>query len=220
MTNNGADVRSMVVNGVLTVVGSRSIGNDLDDLYVADIGGFEEFFGFPDFINDPKTGQPLPITDALFCQEESLSFPCPQFVFDTPFLNSLTVLPALAQFEDHSSANKFDFSTAPHFRFLGDLFVAETGSFVPVTGATEFTGYKVVRVDRKTGHVTDFIVHTSNTQNVIFDPGGFNKPIDVKFRGESMLIVDFGVLEKGLNIQQPGTGKVWVVTPISSTPGH
>ena len=34
-----------------------------------------------------------------------------------------------------------------------------------------------------------------------------------RFRGDRMFIVDFGVLEPGLDLMQPGTGKVWVVTP-------
>jgi hypothetical protein len=91
--------------------------------------------------------------------------------------------------------------------------VAETGSFIPITGATEFAGYKVVRVNRRTGQVSDFIAHPEDsTADEIFDPSGFNKPIDVKFRSGLMYIVDFGVFEPGLNLQQPGTGKVWVVS--------
>jgi hypothetical protein len=68
---------------------------------------------------------------------------------------------AFAEFEEHSSANKFDFSTEHNFRFVRDMFVAETGSFPPITGAEEFAGYKVVRVNRQDGQVTDFIVHKS-----------------------------------------------------------
>ena len=132
-------------------------------------------------------------------------------MLDQAFRNSLQVQPAFAQLEEHSSANKFDFSTSKKFKFVGDIFVAETGSFPPVTGADELTGYSVVRINRESGKVSDFIVHTAQTPEVIFDPNGFNKPIDVKFDDKTMLIADFGVFEPGLNLMQPGTGKVWMV---------
>jgi glucose/arabinose dehydrogenase len=214
VSNNGSDTRSMKQNSGVTVVESRPIENDLDDMFVVHPGGKTEFFGWPDFFHDPKTGHVLPVTDPLFCEQSELHFPCPQFVFDSDFRNSLRVQSAFAEFEEHSSANKFDFSTEHSFRFVGDIFVAETGSFPPVTGADEFTGYKVVRVNRQNGQVTDFIVHNSNTQDAIFMPTGFNKPIDVKIRKDTMFVVDLGVLEPGLGLMEPGTGKIWTVRPI------
>jgi hypothetical protein len=54
---------------------------------------------------------------------------------------------------------------------------------------------------------------------VIFEPSGMNKPIDVKFRGPEMFIVDFGVLEPSLNLMMPNTGKIWRVTPVSALRG-
>jgi len=33
----------------------------------------------------------------------------------------------------------------------------------------------------------------------------------VKFAGDAMLVVDFGVFEPGINLMQPHTGKLWVV---------
>ena len=212
-SNNGADTRSMPVNGDLKVIESRGIEDDWDDMFVMNIGGSEEYFGWPDLFHDPKTGAVLPVTDPLFCSQDELTFPCPPFVLDDSFRNSLTTQPAFAEFEEHSSANKFGFSTSMKFKFVGDIFVAETGSFPPVTGASEFAGYKVVRVNRRTGQVSDFIAHPEDsTADEIFDPSGFNKPIDVKFRSGLMYIVDFGVFEPAPNLQQPGTGKVWVVS--------
>jgi hypothetical protein len=55
------------------------------------------------------------------------------------------------------------------------------------------TGFKVARIDRRTGLVSNFIAHPTNVQAVIFAVDGFNKPIDVRFRGPEMFIVDFGV---------------------------
>jgi glucose/arabinose dehydrogenase len=215
-TDNGADIRSAPLDG-LRVVESRPIANDFDDLFVLSTGGTAEFFGWPDFFHDPNTGAVLPVTDPLFAQGE-LPIPPPGFVFDENFRSSLQIEPAVAQFEYHSSANKFDFSSNAQFGSVGDLFVAETGAFVPVTGAQQFAGYKVVQVDRDTGAVSDFITHTSNTVEDIFDPNGFNKPIDIKFQDDTMFIVDFGVFEPGLNLAEPGTGKIWILSPTTDDP--
>jgi hypothetical protein len=87
----------------------------------------------------------------------------------------------------------------------------ETGAFVPVTGAEQFAGYNVVRINRHNGGVTNFIDHNSQSPSVIFLATGFNKPIDVKFRGPVMYIIDLGVYEPGLHLQQAATGKVWIV---------
>jgi hypothetical protein len=216
-TDNGADIRSARLDGELRVVESRPIANDFDDLFTLTTGGTAEFFGFPDFFHDPADGSVLPVTDPLFAQGE-LPIPPPGFVLDETFRNSLAVEPAVAQFELHSSANKFDFSPNAHFGSEGNLFVAETGSFVPVTGAQAFVGYKVVQVDPDTGQVSDFIVNTGDTPEEIFEPTGFNKPIDVKFQDGTMFIVDFGVYEPGLNLAQANTGKVWTVTPTAPEP--
>jgi hypothetical protein len=75
----------------------------------------------------------------------------------------------------------------------------------------QFSGYKVVRVDRATGAVIDFVVNTGTTPSELFGPDDFNKPIDLRFFDGLMIIVDFGVFEPGLNLMQPGTGKLWVV---------
>ena len=208
-SNNGSDYRSMEVNGELKVIESRPIGGDADDMFVMNVGGDAEFFGWPDFFHD-DTGAVKPVTDPSFCDEE-IPFPCPPFVLGITLRKQLLVQPAFAQLEEHSSANKFDFSTSKKFKFVGDIFIAETGSLPPATGADEFTGFSVVRINRSSGENSDFIVHTSQEPDVLFDPTGFNKPIDVKFFGNVMLVADFGVFEPGLNLMQPGTGKVWVV---------
>ncbi len=95
---------------------------------------------------------------------------------------------------------------------MGDIFIAETGSIPPGTGATSLTGYKVARIDRGTGNVSDFIAHTVNDMATIFQPNGFNKPIDVKFRGVDMFIADFGVFPPAK--LTPGTGKIWMVSRV------
>jgi hypothetical protein len=209
VSNNGADVRQKVVNGKLTIDGSRPIDNDWDDMFVIDTRRERPpFFGHPDYFHDPVTRQPLPVTNPLFCPAGFAK--CAQFAFSDAFRSTLTVEPAFAELELHSSANMFDFSRTEAFGFKRDIFIAETGSIPPGTGATSLTGYKVARIDRTTHEVTDFITHPANTQAVIFAVDGFNKPIDVKFRGPEMLVVDFGVFPPAP--LTPNSGKIWKVT--------
>lgn len=201
VSNNGADNR-----------GSRPIANDWDDMFIIHLGAGVQFFGWPDYFHDPVTRQPLPVTDSLFCPPNPPYAVCPQFALSNSFRASLTVQPAFAELENHSSANMFAFSPNSGFGFMGDIFIAETGSIPPGTGATSLVGYKVARIDRSTGAVSDFIAHTSNTMASVFDPSGFNKPIDVKFRGPNMFIVDFGVFAPAK--PTPGTGKIWMVSRV------
>ncbi len=113
--------------------------------------------------------------------------------------------------QEHASENKFAFSASPDFGFLGDAFVAETGSFLLQTGAVEFTGYRVVGADRAACEDSVFVANIGTTLDEVFDPDSVNKPIDVKFDGDVMMIVDLGVFEPGVGKAQPGTGKVWLV---------
>jgi len=211
ISNNGADIRTAMVNGQSQVVEPRPISNDLEDIFVLSRGGLVEFFGWPDYFHHPVSGAPLPVTNPIFCTAAP-AITCPGFVLDATFRAILTVEPAFAQLEYHSSVTKFDFSRTQDFGNQGDLFVSESGAFVPSTGAMNFTGHKVVHVDRATGRVADFLQNPGTTTSTIFNPCHVNKPIDVKFWGDLMFVVDFGVFEPGLMIQQAGTGKVWIVT--------
>ena len=216
VSNNGADIRSADIDGdgVVESIGARPIGQDYDDMFIVNTGGDVEFYGWPDYFHNPDTGAVVPVTDPFFCQSpgEPTIQTCPDFVLAEDFRAGLNPLPAFAQFELHSSANKFDFSTDKKFKHVGDIFVAETGSIVPITGADRFVGYKVVRVDHNTGEVHDFIVNTGSTADEIFNPDSFNKPIDVKFQEQLMLVVDFGIWEPALGLFQPSTGKIWIVS--------
>jgi len=208
VSNNGADARQRLVNGQLVFAGSRPIANDWDDIFIIHPGQGAQFFGWPDYFHDPVSRQPLPVTDPMFCPAGAN--PCPQFAFSDSFRATLTVQPAFAELEDHVSANMFDFSITDDFGYVGDIFIAETGALPPGTGATTLTGYKVARIDRTTGAVSDFIAHTMNTQAVIFQTDGFNKPIDVRFRGPRMYVVDMGVFPPAT--LTPNSGKIWMVS--------
>jgi hypothetical protein len=225
VSNNGADVRQTTINGVIAIRGSRPIDNDYDDMFVVQIGQGVQFFGHPDFFHDPVTRQPLPVTNPLFCPPPralpippppTLPSPCSQFAFSDQFRATLTVQPAFAEIELHSSANMFDFSRSADFGYQGDIFIAETGSIPTGTGASSLNGFKVARIDRSSGVVTDFVTHPTNTSAVIFAAGGFNKPIDVRFHGPEMFIVDFGIFAPAPNT--PNSGKIWKVTNTSNNP--
>jgi glucose/arabinose dehydrogenase len=218
VTNNGSDQRSRLAGSTLPqIIESRPINRDYDDLFVIDLtDSTQEFFGWPDYFHNPATGAVVPVSDQFFCVADT-SFPCPiPFAFSDSFRANLKVEPAVAEFADHSSANKFDFSDS-QFGFAGDIFVAETGSLPPFTGAAVLSGYKVVRVSRASGKVQDFITHTSpEDPDSVFQSNGFNKPIDVKFNRGRMLITDLGVIEPSIGRVEPGTGKIWVVIPAST----
>src|SRR5262249_26171843 len=64
VSTNGADVRqTTTIDGILvgiTVRGSRSIDNCRDNMFGVRIGEGLQFFGHPDFFQDPATRKPLP----------------------------------------------------------------------------------------------------------------------------------------------------------------
>ena len=239
VSNNGADVRQTTINNatnnnVIVIRGSRPIDNDYDDMFVVQIvqnsqgkgtGKDVPFFGHPDYFHDPATGKPLPVTNPLFCPPPmalpvppppTLASPCSQFAFSDEFRATLKVQSAFAEIELHSSANMFDFSPDQNFGFKGDIFIAETGSIPTGTGASSLNGFKVARIEKGSGKVSDFIAHPCTptpctpTQAVVFAAGGFNKPIDVRFHGSDMFIVDFGIFAPAPNT--PNSGKIWKVT--------
>lgn len=212
VSNNGADIRAANLGNGLRLIGAHPIANDLEDVFAFTVGGTEEYFGWPDFFHHPTAGIPLPITDPIFCNHPPrLRIRCPEFVFDAAFRATLTVEPALVQLELNSSANKFDFSTNATFQFMGNMFIAETGAFAPTTGATQFTGHKIVRVDLQAGTSHDFLMNTGANPAQLFDPTNFNKPIDVRFRDATMLVVDLGVFVPSLNLVAPASGKIWAL---------
>lgn len=193
-TNNGMDER-----------GSRPVEGDVDVLYRAVEGGW---YGWPDF------GHGIPVTDL---DEENEDIPLllaqhPQLAMEAS---------GFAFFDDHVSTNGFDFSSSSQFRFVGDAFVAETGSFPPVSGAATFFGYRVTRVDMETGQVTVFLANKSGVPAFVSGEPGINKPIDVKFdpdHPDHMLVLDFGAFlpppgteQAPGGIVQPNSGVIWLV---------
>jgi glucose/arabinose dehydrogenase len=194
-TNNGMDER-----------GSRPVEGDLDAFFRVEEG---DWYGWPDFSLGRPINQPEFAVDGVIPQLVMASHP-PL----SPHADAFGV------FDDHVSADKFDFSTSNQFRYQGDAFVAETGSIPTVTGAADFFGYRVTRVDDKTGDVTVFLANKSGKPAFISGEDGINKPIDVKFgpQCDLMFVVDFGAFlptpgtEEGFpTVIEAGSGVVWVV---------
>jgi hypothetical protein len=70
----------------------------------------------------------------------------------------------------------------------------------------------MVRVNPRTGAKSEFIAQVSATPASIFQLAGFEEPVDVKFRGNTMYVVDLGAFGPGIGMEGFGTGRVWVVT--------
>jgi hypothetical protein len=124
-----------------------------------------------------------------------------------------------ALFPVHASADGFDFSRSPEFGFVGEAFVALFGDQSPTVGKTLGpVGFKVVRVNVKTGVISDFAVNRAQHPGPASKVrgGGLERPLAVRFdpSGSSLYIVDFGVLTVNdkETTPRPGTGTVWRIT--------
>jgi glucose/arabinose dehydrogenase len=130
-----------------------------------------------------------------------------------------------ALFPVHASADGFDFSRSPQFGFVGEAFVALFGDQSPTVGKTLApVGFKVVRVNVKTGVITDFAVNRTPQGGPASKVrgGGLERPLAVRFdpSGSSLYIVDFGILTVSDTETKPhpGTGTVWRITKAESRP--
>ncbi|MFN2385036.1 MAG: sorbosone dehydrogenase family protein [Thermoanaerobaculia bacterium] len=127
-----------------------------------------------------------------------------------------------ALFGVHSSANGFDFSRSEAFGHVGQLFVALFGDMSPGTGKTlSPVGFKVVRVDPRTGVVKDFAANKGpkNGPASRIGGGGLERPVAARFdpSGSALYVVDFGVMTIGENPQpRQNTGVLWRITGRSS----
>jgi glucose/arabinose dehydrogenase len=121
-----------------------------------------------------------------------------------------------ALFPVHASADGLDFSRNPGFGYVDQAFVALFGDQSPTVGKTLApVGFKVVRVDPKTGVIADFAVNRSPKAGPAskIRGSGLERPVSVRFDppGSSLYVVDFGVLTvSGSETKpQPRTGTIW-----------
>ena len=225
ISNNGSDIRGQAGDpndplnpATFVIQGSRPIAQDYDDMFEITTGGKAEFFGWPDYFHDPETKAVLEVTDSLFCESPALTQEdCPGYLFAASFRDSLKVSEAFTEVGLYVSVTGFTASTSDTFGYQGNLFVTESGSFSPQTGAFTFTGYKVSRIDHETGDIFDFVVNVGSTPEELFVPTKMNKPVADLFVGDQLAIVDLGVVEPGIDIFQSGTGKVWLLSKTTTT---
>lgn len=118
----------------------------------------------------------------------------------------------------HSSSNGIDFSRSPEFGYVGHAFIPQFGDQAPGTGKVLApVGFKVVRVDLKTGVIHEFAVNKGRTNGPAswHRSGGLERPLSLRFdpEGTSLYVVDFGVMTMADKPNPyPGTGVIWRIT--------
>jgi glucose/arabinose dehydrogenase len=191
VTENGLDVR-----------GSRPVFGGPDYLYEV---RSKAWYGWPDYAGgDSLAGENY---QAREIRPKSLLLKHPQ-IPPRP----------VATFGVHSSSDGFDFSTNSSFGYEGDAFVAQFGDMSPAVGSIYGpVGFKVVRVNMKTGDVVDFAVNSGyiNGPASTLRKGGLERPVEAKFNndGTALYVVDFGVMEitKKGPAPKKNTGIIWKI---------
>jgi glucose/arabinose dehydrogenase len=118
----------------------------------------------------------------------------------------------------HSSSNGFDFSRNDSFGFKGEAFIAQFGDMAPNVGKVlSPVGFKVVRVNVKTGIIQDFAVNKGKRNGPAswLRKAGLERPVSAKFdqSGNVLYIVDFGIVRMTDKPQpQENTGVIWMIT--------
>jgi glucose/arabinose dehydrogenase len=193
VTDNGYDDR-----------GSRPVWGTADHLWRVTEGAW---YGWPDFSGN------LPLERADFTPpgEAALQALLQQHPGTPPQPAAILGV--------HASSNGLDFSRSASFGHVGEAFIAEFGDQSPVTGKSLHpVGFRVVRVNPKTGHVEDFAVNKGELNAPASKLGteGLERPIAVRFSpsGDALYVVDFGVMlmdDSGSKPQQK-TGALWKIT--------
>jgi glucose/arabinose dehydrogenase len=192
VTENGYDDR-----------GSRPVWGTADVLWAVKPN---TWYGWPDF----SAG--LPLTDERFRPpgKPPLAFLLAEHPNEPPKPAAILGV--------HSSSNGLDFAPAS-FGYEGQAFVAQFGDQAPTVGKVLApVGFKVVRVDVKTGAIQDFAANRGKTNGPAskIGGGGFERPVAVRFdpTGSAMYVVDFGVMleTKQGSVPQQGTGVLWKIS--------
>lgn len=197
------EFRLFVANRGYDVRGSRPIANASDEFHLVEPG---VWYGWPDF----SAGEQ--VTLSKFKPEGRRQ---PEFIL-LSHPNSPPV--PYAVFPPHSSITGFDFNYNANFGPVGDAYIAEFGSFGPITmgQSAPFSGisHRVSRIDMSTGSVHTFVINRSGIPSYFTGEGGFGRPVDVVFGQDgAMYILDYGVSDRrNLNQILPNTGVIWRVT--------
>ena len=196
-------------------------------LYVSDNGydqrGSRPVYGAGDVLWEVKSGTwyGWPDYSAGFRLDEEHQFkpalqPKPKLLLADP--PNVPPRPA-AILPVHASADGLDFSRSDGFGHRGEAFIALFGDQSPTTGKVMGpVGFKVVRVNVKTGVIRDFAVNKGrkNGPSSGLRLGGFERPVAARFdpSGKALYVVDFGILKEteagAVPVQK--TGVLWRIT--------
>jgi glucose/arabinose dehydrogenase len=201
----GPDGRLFLTDNQYDDRGSRPVWGAGDILWTVNPG---TWYGWPDF----HAGRPL--SDAGYYRspgKQPPSFILAEHPNAPPRPSAVLGV--------HSSANGFDFARSAAFGHVGEAFVAQFGDLAPVVGKVAGpVGYKIVRVDPATGAIRDFATNRAagNGPASRVGGGGFERPVHARFdrAGESLYVVDFGVMTVGRDGPEPrpGTGVLWRIS--------
>jgi glucose/arabinose dehydrogenase len=184
--------------------GSRPVFGTGDVVYRVERG---KWYGWPDY----HAGRAL--TDTQWYR--SRGKPAPGFVLASHPSEPPKPVAVLGV---HSSSNGFDFSRSAAFGHVGDAFVAQFGDMAPNVGKVlSPVGFKVVRVDVRTGVIEDFATNRGKTNGpgTRLGTGGLERPVAARFdpTGAALYVVDFGVMTMGATPRpELGTGVLWRIT--------
>lgn len=192
--------------------GRRYVINDPDDFYEIQQ---DAWYGWPDFASGVRLDDPSWGPGGQGRQPVLLNHPDP----NPP--------KPLASFPSHEAANGFDFCRDARFGFEGQAFIALFGDLAPITtlsGATVPSGFKVVRLDLKSGQIYDFAVNRFQGPASKLPHEGFERPSHCQFGPDGALyVVDFGIIniapEAGGIRQRVGSGTLWRIRRTDKTPG-
>lgn len=177
---------------------TRQIIGDTEDLYVVEKG---EWYGWPDFAAGIRLDHPHwrgRGREPVIANHPNPNPPKP-----------------FATFADHAGVNGLDVCRYPEFGFEGDAFIALFGDIAPVTSRPATPrGFKVVRVDTRTGEVFDFAVNRIAGPASILPQKGMERPSHCQFGPDgSLYVVDWGQIRMAPEvggIRMPlGTGALW-----------
>jgi hypothetical protein len=122
----------------------------------------------------------------------------------------------VAEFDPHAATNGFAFSPSNRWGSPSTAYVALFGDMTPGTGTVSRPrGVEVVKVDVRTGEVSDFIHNKVSGRSSQHSTGGLEHPSDVTFGPDgAMYITDWSIArpsDEGLKVD-PESGVIWKVT--------
>lgn len=210
------DGRLIATQNSGNVMEPRPIYDDAEPVYEITQGAW---YGWPDYYSG------IPITDRRFTRPNEPNFTGNPFPHDFSLtedtrrrlLKNKPLPPQpLVKLPIHSAAQGMVFGRNDFGIPEDEILVAEFGAIIPYyKEKASWPGFRVQRVNPKTGKIADFIVNKSEKPAWATNGGGLRRPIMPVWGPDGALyVVDFGVIEfskQGMNAV-PNTGVIWKVT--------